>query len=61
MEEAGLMTYTAASQQGAIKMFWLHFWELSGCPSFLRSMLIPKPTPPTKATSTSQSETEQVR
>ena len=26
MEGAGLMTYTAASHQGAIKMFWLHFW-----------------------------------
>ena len=26
MEGAGLMTYTAASHQGVIKMFWLHFW-----------------------------------
>ncbi len=26
MEVAGFMTYTAASHQGAIKMFWLHFW-----------------------------------
>ena len=25
MEEAGLMTCTAANQQGAIEMFWLHF------------------------------------
>ena len=27
------MTYTAASQQGAIETFWLHYGELSGCPS----------------------------
>ena len=33
------MTYTAASQQGAIKMFWLHYGELSGCPSFIQSMV----------------------
>ena len=26
MEGVGLMTYTAASQMGAIKTFWLHFW-----------------------------------
>jgi len=25
MERVGFMTYTAASHQGAIKMFWLHF------------------------------------
>ena len=25
MEEAGFMAYTAASQQGAIEMFWLHY------------------------------------
>ena len=33
------MTYTAASQQGVIETFWLHFRELSGCPSFLQSMV----------------------
>ena len=27
------MSYTAASQQGAIETFWLHYGELSGCPS----------------------------
>ena len=27
MERTGLMTYTAASHQGALKMFWLHFWR----------------------------------
>ena len=26
MEEEGLVTYTAASQQEAIKRVWLHFW-----------------------------------
>ena len=26
MEEAGFMTYTAASHQGAIEMIWLHFY-----------------------------------
>ena len=39
MEEAGLMTYTAASQQVAIEMFWLHYGELSDCPSFIQSMV----------------------
>ena len=28
MEEAGLMTYTAASHQGAIGIFWHHYGEL---------------------------------
>ena len=27
IEEAEFMSYTAASQQGAIKMIWLPFWE----------------------------------
>lgn len=27
------MTHIADSPQGAIKMFWLHFWELSSPPS----------------------------
>ena len=27
MEELGFMTYTAASQQGVIRISWLHFWE----------------------------------
>ena len=40
MEEAGLMTYTAASQQVAIETFWLHYVELSGCPSFIQSMIV---------------------
>ena len=31
------MTYTAASQQGAVEMSWLHYGELSGCPSFTQS------------------------
>ena len=26
MEGKGIMTYTSASHQGSIKMFWLHFW-----------------------------------
>ena len=26
MEEAGFMTFTSASHQGAIKMMWLHYW-----------------------------------
>lgn len=25
-EGAGLMSYAAASHQGAINVFWLHFW-----------------------------------
>ena len=33
------MTYTAASQQGSIETFWLHYEELSGCPSVIRSKL----------------------
>ena len=33
MEGVGLMIHTAASHQGAIKMFWLHFWELLWWPS----------------------------
>lgn len=54
MEGAGLMTYTAARHQGAIKMFWLHFWgtsnvtlqSIQSCflykiPSVFRSMLFP--------------------
>ena len=27
MEGAGFTTYTAASHQGVIEVFWLHFWE----------------------------------
>ncbi len=26
MQGVGFMNYTVASQQGAIEMFWLHFW-----------------------------------
>ena len=33
------MTFTAASQQGVIKMSWPHYGELSGCPFFIQSLL----------------------
>lgn len=36
MEGAGLMAYTAASKQGAVEMFWLHFW---GTPEHVTSSI----------------------
>ncbi len=38
MGRAGVMTYTAADCQGAIKMFWLHFWGAVMFSIFLYSL-----------------------
>ena len=34
------MTCAAASQQGAIEICWLHYEELSGCPTFIQSVVV---------------------